>query len=115
MSEKTVFRIVSNDSNEFVGSFSRAYHDEYDFSSAYKARHANCHGMFLDEEKYRIAKYRVIYELIEDNCPIEDSEYVSLTSPILGMKKQNKKNEQVRSKQGGEVVGNTHDSTEQSK
>ena len=67
-----VCKIVDRESDDFVGSYSRAYHDEYDFKSAYHARLANCHGMFTDEKRYKIAKYKVTYELIEDDCGIEE-------------------------------------------
>lgn len=60
-----VFRIIDRQTGTAQGSYSRAYCDEFDFTSASEARHANCHGMFEDREKYRIAKYRVRYELIE--------------------------------------------------
>lgn len=65
---ETVFRIIDRNSGEAVGSYSRAYCDEYDFSSVNEARNANCHGMFEDKEKYKIAKYKVTYTLIEDDC-----------------------------------------------
>jgi mRNA-degrading endonuclease RelE of RelBE toxin-antitoxin system len=64
---KEVYRISERDTGNPVGSYSRAYHDEYEFDSAEKARTANCHGMFEDTQKYRIDKYRVTYELIEEN------------------------------------------------
>lgn len=60
-----VFRIIDRESGEAVGSYSRAYCNEYDFTSAEAARTANCHGLFKDRRKYTIAKYRVTYELIE--------------------------------------------------
>lgn len=62
---ETVFRIIDRESGLPVGSYSRAYCDEYDFGSSEEARHANCHGMFEDREKYRIARYRVTYELLD--------------------------------------------------
>lgn len=65
---ETVFRIIDKNSGEPVGSYSRAYCDEYDFSSVSEARNANCHGMFQNKEKYKIAKYLVTYTLIEDEC-----------------------------------------------
>lgn len=65
---ETVFRIIDRNSGEAVGSYSRAYCDEYDFSSVSEARNANCHGMFEDKEKYKIVKYKVTYTLIEDDC-----------------------------------------------
>jgi hypothetical protein len=64
---ETVFRIINRESGDVQGSYSRAYCDEYDFNSASEARHANCHGMFEDKDKYKIAKYKVTYELIEDD------------------------------------------------
>ena len=63
-----VFRIIDNNTGDPVGSYSRAYCDEYDFTSSEEARRANCHGIFENREKYRIAKYRVTYELVEDDC-----------------------------------------------
>ena len=65
---KEVFRIIDRETDKPVGSYSRAYHDEFDFNSAGQARNANCHGMFEDRQKYKINKYRVTYELIEDDC-----------------------------------------------
>jgi hypothetical protein len=65
---KTVYRIISKSSGEAVGSYSRAYCDEFDFNSVSEARNASCHDVFKDEEKYKIAKYKVTYELIEDDC-----------------------------------------------
>ena len=65
-----VFRIINKETGEATGSYSRSCCDEYDFNSADEARHANCHGMFEDEEKYKIAKYKVTYELLADNCVV---------------------------------------------
>lgn len=67
-----VFCIIDRKTGEPQGSYSRAYCEEYDFSSVEEARNANCHGLFTDKEKFKIAKYRVIYELIKDDvdaCP----------------------------------------------
>ncbi len=61
-----VFRIIDNETGEATGSYSRSYGDEFDFKSESEARNANCHGMFKDKDKYSIAKYKVTYELIED-------------------------------------------------
>ena len=65
---ETVYRIIDSKSGMAVGSYSRAYCNEYDFESVPQARTANCHDTFKDKVKYGIAKYRVTYELIEDNC-----------------------------------------------
>ena len=64
----TVFRIIDRATGEAKGSYSRAYCDEFDFSSVMDARTANFHGEFKDRAKYRIAKYRVTYELIEEDA-----------------------------------------------
>jgi len=69
---ETVFRIIDRSTGEAQGSYSRAYHDEFDFRSVYEARLANCHGIFTDESKYRIAKYKVTYTLINDDCEVEE-------------------------------------------
>lgn len=65
---ETVFRIIDNETGNPVGSYSRAYCDEYDFESIQDARDANCHGLFEDKEKYSIAQYKVTYELINPKC-----------------------------------------------
>ncbi len=65
---ETVFRIIDKATGEAVGSYSRACCDEYDFNSVSEAKNANCHGIFRNREKYRIAKYRVSYKLIEEDC-----------------------------------------------
>lgn len=62
---ETVFRIIDGATGDAVGSYSRAYCDEYDFNSAKEARNANYYGLFKDTEKYKIAKYKVTYELID--------------------------------------------------
>ncbi len=64
---ETVYRIIDRESGKAQGSYSRAYCDEFDFNSVEEARTANCHGMFEDKQKYKIAKYKVTYELIEDD------------------------------------------------
>ena len=64
---KTVFRIFDRATGHPVGSYSRAYHDKFEFVSEEDARAANCHGMFNDKEKYKVAKYRVVYHLISED------------------------------------------------
>lgn len=63
----TVYRILDRQTNEVQGVYSRAYHDDTDFPSKESALHANCHGIHKDKTKYKIAKYRVTYELVEDD------------------------------------------------
>lgn len=69
---EVVFRIIDKKSGKAIGSYSRACCDEFDFNSVYSARLANCHGVFTDENKYKISKYKVTYELIEDDCDIPE-------------------------------------------
>ncbi len=71
---KTVFRIIDRQTGEAQGSYSRAYCDEFDFYSPDQARTANCHGIFKDRKKYRIAKYRVTYELLDDDVHCQSEE-----------------------------------------
>ncbi len=68
---ETIFRIINRETGEVVGSYSRACCNEYDFESVEHARGANCHGIFEDKEKYRIAQYKVTYELIDKCCDDE--------------------------------------------
>ena len=63
-----IYRIISKNTGEPCGSYSRAYCDEFDFRSVESARSANCQGMFKDKSKYKIAKYRVTYEILDDDC-----------------------------------------------
>ena len=60
-----IYMIVDKENDRFAGSYTRGNYDRYEFDSVSDARGANCHGMFKDKEKYRIAKYRVTYELID--------------------------------------------------
>ncbi len=63
-----VCRIIGRETGQCHGSYSRACCDEVDFRSVEEARSANVNGMFKDKEVYKIAKYKVTYELIEDDC-----------------------------------------------
>jgi hypothetical protein len=60
-----VHRIIYRATGEVVGSYSRAYCEEYDFRSVEEARNANVHGLFQDKAAYAIARYRVVYELVD--------------------------------------------------
>ena len=68
-----IYRIIERADGTSVGSYSRAYCDEYDFRSAEEARHANCHGLFLSKEVYAIAKYRVTYELLDPDVQYREA------------------------------------------
>ena len=62
-----VFRIINRESGAVEGSYSRSCCDEYDFYSPEDARNANCHNVFQDRKRYKIAKYKITYELLEDD------------------------------------------------
>jgi len=66
-----VFRIIERATGMPRSSYSRAYGDEYDFSSVDDARRSNCHDVFQDRKKYAIAKYRVTYELLDPDAQDE--------------------------------------------
>lgn len=63
-----VYRILDKESNEPQGVYWRGNYDKYDFGSVESARSSNVHGVYEDKGKYKIAKYKVTYELIDDDC-----------------------------------------------
>ncbi len=67
MKPEIVYRIIGPDGEaQLRDIFELADCDEYDFKSVEEARNANVHGEFQSSE-YKIAKYRVTYELIESD------------------------------------------------
>ena len=64
--EKEVYRIWNKESQKHEGVRGPGCHEKYDFDCAYNARHANCHDIYKDEEKYEIQKYKLTYTLIEE-------------------------------------------------
>lgn len=67
MKPRIIYRIIDRDTGEAQSVYSRACRDEYDFSSPEEARHSNCWGIYRDRVKYKIVKYCVSYELIDDD------------------------------------------------
>lgn len=65
-----VYRIIERQSGVAQGSYSRSCSDEYDFQSVNEARNANCYGIFKDEKRYKIVKYKVTYEIIDEDCKV---------------------------------------------
>ena len=61
------FRIIDIPSGDVQGVYSRAYHAEFDFASPEEARSANVNGIYQDRTQYRIDRYRVTFELIEED------------------------------------------------
>lgn len=68
MVEKEVYRIINKDTGGVCGSYSRACHTEVEFKSVEEARNSNVHGLYQKKEQYRIAKYKVTYELVDMDC-----------------------------------------------
>ncbi len=64
---QTVYRIIDRKTGKAAGAYSRGNKDAFDFESPKQARTANCHGIYGDEKLFKIAKYRVVYELVEDD------------------------------------------------
>jgi hypothetical protein len=59
--ERTVYRILDKEANSYVGVYSRACHDEFDFDSEKEARSANCHGTYQDTDRYDVVKMKRYY------------------------------------------------------
>ena len=65
--ERIVYKIIDKKTGNFTGSYTRGNYDKFEWDTEYAARNANFHGMFKDESKYDVKKYRVTYELIEED------------------------------------------------
>jgi hypothetical protein len=68
MTESYIYRIFDRNTGEQKGAYSRSYHTEYDFSSVSDARNSNVNDIYRDRVKYRIAKYKVTVELVEEDA-----------------------------------------------
>jgi len=71
MSETTnsfIYRIINNETGELEGAYNRSYYTQYEFSSPGEARSSNVHDIFRNKREYRIQKWKVTYELVEDDC-----------------------------------------------
>lgn len=78
--EKEVYKIINNHSSKVESvRFPPTVTYETDFDSIKSARSANCHGEYKKKDEYRIAKYKVTYELINDDCdPITKDDQVEI-------------------------------------
>ena len=68
MTTKYIYRIINNETGKVVPCYYQFKGDVYDFHSVDEARNSNCHGVFKDTTKYRIAKYEVIETLVDGDC-----------------------------------------------
>lgn len=66
--ESFVFKIIDNKTGELAGAYSRAYSTEYEFRSPSEARSSNVNGIFKDKRRYHIQKWKVTYELVDDDA-----------------------------------------------
>jgi len=73
-----VFKIWNKKTNAYNGSYSRAYHDEYEFDSEESAIEANCHGVFHDTDTYEIHEVEITEKLVKKLPPKES--YVEETA-----------------------------------
>ena len=60
-----VYMIRDRETGEHVSVYSRAYHDEWEFSSEEHALNANCHGIHKDKTKFAIEKWKVTRERVK--------------------------------------------------
>lgn len=67
-----IYRIIDRKTGESAHSYSVACGEEYDFCSVYAARIARIDGMVWDKEQYAIAKYKVTYKLLDEDCEDEE-------------------------------------------
>lgn len=67
MKPQTVYRIINRKTGEAIGNYSRSHGYQYNFDSVSEARNAYCCA-YEDTEKFAIAKYRIVYELIDPDC-----------------------------------------------
>lgn len=63
-----VYHVVDRKTGNNCGAYSRAYHTEYDFPNPSEARNAMFSGEYKNKRRYKVAKYRVTYTLIKDDC-----------------------------------------------
>lgn len=67
--EKEIYKIVDKETNKTISVyFQPTSRDVEEFNSIEDARTSNCWGTYRNKEKYRIEKYKVIYELIDPDC-----------------------------------------------
>lgn len=63
---KTVKYMIWNKEEKcYEGVYCSSSHDEYEFGSIAEARQSNCHGTYLDADKYDIHKVEVSRERID--------------------------------------------------
>ncbi len=66
--DRVVFTLHKRRTGEQQVAYSRACHDEDEWSSASSARYSLCGGEYHDREKYVVKKWLVTYTLLEDDA-----------------------------------------------
>lgn len=69
---KTVYKIFNKKEGKYTGSYSRAYHDVYEFSSPEQALNSNCHDTYHDTDKYEIHEVEIVETLVAPVPPKEE-------------------------------------------
>lgn len=68
MTESFIYKIINNKTGELEGAYNRSYYTQYEFSSPSEARSSNVHDIYRNKREYRIQKWKVTYELVDDDC-----------------------------------------------
>ena len=63
------FKIWNKKEHKYSGSYSRAYHDIYDFDSEEEALNHNCHGVFHDTDTYEIHEIEIAETVVSKLPP----------------------------------------------
>ena len=69
MNSKEIYRIIDRQTSKVISVYiPPSASDVSEFDSVESARESNCHGIYKNESKYRIEKYKVTYELLDSDC-----------------------------------------------
>lgn len=88
METKEIFRITDNETGKFEGVYQSGNYDQYDFSSIESARSSNCHDTYKNKVKYKISKYRVTIELIDDDADPPDEKEIKEAEDDAALEKE---------------------------
>jgi len=82
MTESFIYKIINNKTGENEGAYNRSYYTQYEFSSPGNARVSNVNEVFQNKLEYRIQKWKVTYELVDDDCDPYKQETIPHISDI---------------------------------
>jgi hypothetical protein len=95
MAEKTIYTLINNASGIREGAYSRAYYTQYEFGSARAARASNVNEIFKDKRRYRVQKWKVTYELINDDVDPYRQETIPYMKDVNTLKKDRRKYQEL--------------------